>query len=140
MMACANVFADCGGSAESSPGCLPMKTVNRTSQVSSSTGVTAETVRLSTIPQLLVTATPKPPLMACTPLFMSSADMPGISSKAMVKSTYEIGVPNSCQVNLGMNGVLCTYLKCAKSTPFSRTYCGCSCSRSRYNVLCGYPG
>lgn len=50
MMACANVFADCGGSAESSPGCLPMKTVNRTSQVSSSTGVTAETVRLSTIP------------------------------------------------------------------------------------------
>ena len=33
-------------------------------------------------------------------------------------------------MNTGTIGVLCTNLKCAESTPFSNTYCGCS-SRAR---------
>ena len=46
--------------------------MKRTSEVRSSTGVTAEMVRLSTIPQLFVTAMPSPPLIASTPLLTSS--------------------------------------------------------------------
>ena len=49
-----------------------MYTMNRTSEVDSSTGVIAEMVRLSTMPQLLVTAMPRPPLTASTPLLTSS--------------------------------------------------------------------
>ena len=68
-------------------GVRPMYTLNRTSEVSSSTGVTAVIVRLSTMPQLLVTATPRPPLIASTPLLTSSMDCPSSPSKVMVKST-----------------------------------------------------
>ena len=68
----------------SSPGARPIQVVNRTSEVVASTGVTAVSVRLSIMPQLLVHATPIPLLIAWTPLLISSA---GTSSKATVKST-----------------------------------------------------
>ena len=61
--------------------------MNRTSEVDSSTGVIAEMVRLSTMPQLLVTAMPSPPLIASTPLLTSSIFWPSSPSKVMVKST-----------------------------------------------------
>ena len=70
-------------------------------------GVTQEAVRLSIIPQLLVTATPSPALMACTPLFTSSA-LPTVSSKVMVKSTSETGSVKSWRVKTGTIGTLCT--------------------------------
>ena len=61
--------------------------MNRTSEVDSSTGVTAEMVRLSIMPQLLVTAMPRPPLIASTPLRTSSIDCWSLPSNVMVKST-----------------------------------------------------
>ena len=78
--------------------------------------MTAGIVRLSIIPSC-GSPTPSPALMDSTPLVADSSVAP--SSKAMVKSTYDTGPPKSWRVNSGMNGVLCTNLKCAKSTPFS---------------------
>ena len=69
--------------------------MNRTSEVNSSTGVTAEMVRLSIIPQLLVTAMPRPPLMASTPLLTSSIFCPSSPSNVMVKSTNDTGSAKS---------------------------------------------
>jgi hypothetical protein len=141
MTACETSRAFGGCSGESSPGRRPIHTVKRTSQVASSTGVTAEIVRLSIMPQLFVTATPRPALIAWTPLVTSSIDWaPPSSSKAIVKSTYDTGSSKSWRVNRGVIGTLWTYLKCAKSTPFSRTYCGCSSSRSSNSRPCGWAG
>ena len=50
-------------------------------------GVVAEMVRLSIMPELLVTAMPRPPLMAWMLLSMSSIDWFSSPSKVMVKST-----------------------------------------------------
>src|SRR6202050_1479900 len=78
--------------------------MNRTSEVDSSTGVIAEMVRLSIMPQLFVTAIPRPPLMASTRLSMSSIFWSSSPSKVMVKSTKETGSAKSWRGESGRTG------------------------------------